>query len=126
MQQERLFHDSLEDALEDVIHALGGPKRVAGELWPSREPRHAAILLRHCLNPERAEKLALDELMWMLKAAAEKDCHVAAHFIARACGYREPEKLNPEDEKARLQREFIAAQQELSRLAARINGIKGS
>lgn len=123
MDQQRLFHDTLEDALEDVVHALGGPKRVAGELWPSKEPRAAAILLRHCLNPDRAEKFALDELMWMLKAASAVDCHVATHFIARQCGYREPEKLNPEDEKARLQREFIAAQRELQSLAARIGGM---
>lgn len=126
MDQQRLFHDTLEDALDDVVHALGGPKRVAGELWPSKEPRQAAILLRHCLNPERAEKFALDELMWMLREAATKDCHVAAHFIARYCGYREPEKLNPEDEKARLQREFISAQRELSRLAERIGAIPGA
>lgn len=121
--QQKLFHDTLEEALEDVIHVLGGPKRVAGELWPSKDPRQAAVLLRHCLNPDRAEKLALDELMLILKAGAAADCHVAAHHIARHCGYREPEKLNPEDEKVRLQREFIAAQRELARLADRIGGL---
>lgn len=118
--QPSLLHDTIEEALGDVLHALGGPKAVAAELWPSKNLQDGARYLRHCLNEDRAEKLALHEVMWLLKAGARAGCHVAMHFINRECGYAKPEPVNPEDEKAKLQREFKASVTQLSTLAARI------
>lgn len=39
MDHPKLFHESLEDALREVIHSAGGPKVVACLLWPDKTPR---------------------------------------------------------------------------------------
>lgn len=120
MHQPSLLHDTLEDALSDVVYALGGPKAVAAELWPGKNPQEGGRHLSHCLTEDRAEKLALGELVWILQEGAKADCHVAMHYLNRQCGYQEPELINPEDEKAKLRREFNSNVEKLSTLAERI------
>lgn len=52
MQHPSLFHESLEDALRDVIQASGGPKIVASRLWPDKAPEAARRSLLDCLNED--------------------------------------------------------------------------
>jgi hypothetical protein len=35
--QQALFHESIQDALREVIRAAGGSKIVGCELWPSQD-----------------------------------------------------------------------------------------
>lgn len=42
------------------------------------------------------------------------------NYIARECGYADPAPIEPEDEIARLQREFVEATKQLGALAAQI------
>lgn len=53
MEQDRLWHDSLEDALTALVYALGGPKQVAADLWPSKSDRVRHNRILHCLDAER-------------------------------------------------------------------------
>lgn len=123
MDQTLLWHDSLAAALEAAVYAIGGPKVVASELWPSKSPQDAARQLHHCLNQDRAEKLSLDEIEWILQRARAAGCHVAMAYLAQRCGYADPQPVEPEDERALLQRQFIEAKDELARLVARMDQI---
>jgi len=123
MDQKPLWHDSLEDALRDVIYALG-PKKAAGDLWPDKDPTHGVRALHHALDPERAEKLSISEIVWLLREGSMNSHHMAMAHLSAVCGYRPPEPTTPEDERAQLQREFIEAKKEFSRLAARIERLR--
>lgn len=121
--QQQLFHDDVWEAVRAVVAALGGAKAVGSRMRPELPADDAGRWLSKCLDRDRAEKLDLDQLLLILKWGREADCHVAMHFIAEAAGYDEPKPANPEDEKARLQREFIAAQRQFQELAARMERI---
>lgn len=116
--QKGLFHDSLEDALAEIVGVCGGRKAFAAAMWESKSARDAHNKLDACLNRERPEKFDLDELLYILRAGRAGGCHSAMAFIARECGYADPVPLEPEDERMRLQREFAASVAQLTRLAS--------
>lgn len=118
--QPALWHDTLSDALRDVVHALGGPKVVASDLWPSKDPADAARLLNKCLDPERAEKLALEEIEWLIVRSRAANVHLAMAYLAMKAGYADPKPIEPEDERAELMREFIEKAQVLEHLGKRL------
>ena len=95
--QQPLWHDTIHDALRALVDALGGPKRVAGELWAGRELGDAQRYLLKCLDTDRSEKLGLDEFVWLLRRGREAGCHVVAEYLAGACLY----ELRPVDPAAR-------------------------
>jgi len=116
-----LFFDTYEDAIRATIDALGGFKRAGNMLWPSMPVDEAGRKLAHSLNPDKREKLSFAELAMIRREARKVGVHILAHYEARDAGYTEPQPLNPEDEAAQLQREFIAAMKSLQLLAARID-----
>lgn len=118
--QPELWTESLEDALRDAVIACGGPKRIAATLWPAKTITDAARLLNHCLDPERAEKLSLGEIVLICRFGKKVGCHTPMHYLAQTLGYQTPAPVDPEDEKARLQREYIEAVHELQRLTRKI------
>lgn len=124
-QQHTLWHDTLEDALRSIVEALGGPKRVAGDLWPSKAVTDAARYLNHCLDVTRPEKLALDEVVWLLKHGSEAGVHTAMAFLAQACGYEPPKRVNPESERDRLMREYIHSVEQQQALVRRLEALHG-
>lgn len=115
--------DSLPDALSDVVKALGGAKAAGALLWPEKEPVDAGKLLRHCLDPDRPEKLSLEQVVLLLKLGRERRCHSAAAWLLQAAGYREPVPVEPEDERATLQREFVEAARGMERIVRRMDGL---
>lgn len=106
MDQQKLWHDCLSDSLHDAVTSLGGPKEVAFMLWPSKDISRSHILLLHSLDAERAEKLSLDEIEMVITKAAERGCHTPMAYLSRACGYKEPETIDPETEAERLRRDM--------------------
>jgi hypothetical protein len=120
MESAALWHDCIEDAIAEACNAMGGRKAVAVLLWPSKPVREAHNRIDACLNPERNEKLSPAELMFIAGKAREVNCHSVIRFLCQECGYQEPVAREPEDEKARLQRDFIKAQQAMSKLAAQM------
>lgn len=123
--QEPLWHDTFEDALRSVAEAYG-PKKLASELWPEKALTDAHRLLLHCLDAERSEKPSPGQIALIIQRGREVGCHTGMAYLAQIASYAEPQPVEPEDEKARLQREFIEAQQELSRLAKRIDRMGGA
>jgi len=125
-QQQTLWHDSLEDALKDAVHTLGGPKAAGHRLWPDKEPEAAARYLNQCLDPERAEKLELSQVLLIMQEAKAADCHTPMYFLADVLGYEPPKPKNPETERERIMREYIKATETLSDLAKRMERIGGT
>lgn len=109
MDQRALFHERIEQAIDEVITACGGRKRFAGEMWPEKSQRDAHNLLDACLNPERREKLSPDQILYVLKRGRAANCHALMRFVNRASGYAEPQPVDSEDQRALIQRNFAEA-----------------
>lgn len=101
MQQADLFHERIEEAMEEVIRAIGGRKAFAVELWPDKAPRDAHNLIDACLNPDRREKFSPSQILLIAKRGASVGCHALLYFMARECGY-DVTPINPKKEVDRL------------------------
>lgn len=105
--QPKLHYEDFNDALHDLVQALGGYKKIGPRLWPEAAPEEAAQKLRHCLNKERREKLSPHQVLLLLRWGREIEFHGAKHFLDDDTGYARSAPMDPETERARLQREFI-------------------
>ena len=126
MLRNHLFHERIEDAISAVIDHCGGRKSFACELYPDKPQRDAHNLLEACLNPERRERLAPSQLMFVMKRGRESGCHDLAVYMMRESGYADPQPVEPEDEVAKMQREFVEATRKLTNLAAKIEATQAS
>lgn len=121
--QMNLMHDSITDSIREVIMALGGFKKVGALMFPEALADHAAGKIRDCLNPDRRERFTPEQLLMIARMGRQAGCHALINYMAREAGYADPQPIDPEDEVARLQREFIEATRALSAMAARIEQI---
>ncbi len=130
MQQIPLVHEDFLAALTTCVQALGGAKRVGVLLRPewSEDPEKASRWLLACLNDKRDEKLSFDQTFKIMREARSIGCHVAMGHIALECGYGDPQPIEPEDEKAALQREFVQMGKAMQGLFARMEraGLKAA
>jgi hypothetical protein len=72
------------------------------------------------LNPDKRERLNPHQLLLLLRLAREAGYHAAKHWLDSELGYEQGRPLDPTDEQAQLQRDFIAAVQTSKRIAERI------
>lgn len=112
--------ESMNDALIECIKACGGSKQVGPVLWPEKTPDQAQRLLLDCLNEDRPNKLAPDQVLHVMRLARAKGCHAGMQYMADALGYSMPAPVEPRDEAAELQRQFIERSAELMKMAERI------
>lgn len=117
---EPLFFEDIEDALRHVVQSIGGPKVVGAKIRPEMEPEKAGRWLADCLNDARREHLTPQQSMLILRMGREAGMHAAMTYMSRQCGYSDPQPVEPDDEVARMQREFVEATKALGALAARI------
>ncbi|MDP4300363.1 hypothetical protein [Leptothrix discophora] len=115
--------ESLNDALVEAVKAVGGSKAAGLALWPAKGMEAAQRHLLACLNPDRPEKLSPDEALHIERLARQRGCHVVAQYRAAELGYAPPVPIDPEDERAQLQREYVEAAREMSRMAQRIEAL---
>lgn len=115
-----LFHESLADALRECIAACGGLKAVGVKLWPEKDADHAGRTLADCLNDGKRDKLSPEQVLLILRMARAHGCHAGMAFICRDLGYSDPQPIEPEDERAALQRQFIESTALLLKMAGRI------
>lgn len=101
-----LFHESIRDAVRSGIAALGGFKVVASMLRPQMEPDRAARWLANALDDARPEKLDIEDIFWILRECRKKGYHAPAEYIGQDIGYQVI-PVEPDDEYAALQRQFI-------------------
>lgn len=116
--------DSLTEALVTCVKACGGSKQVACVLWPEKAPDAAQRLLLDCLNDDRAAHLSPDHVMLVLKLARAKGCHAGFYYMADVLGYSQPTPIDPRDEVAELQRQFVAATQSMAAMVQRMEQLQ--
>lgn len=120
LSQPALFHETLNDALRELVQALGGAKKVGATMRPEKTVAEAARWLLDCLNADRREKLDPDQVLWLLRQGRTIGCHVALNYLCAESGYAPPAPAEPADELTQLQREYIAAVKVLSGLTPKI------
>jgi hypothetical protein len=117
--------ETLNDALIACVKACGGSKQVGPVLWPEKAPDAAQRALLDCLNEDRPAKLSPEQVLLILRLARSKGCHQGMDFIATELGYAPPVPVEPRDEVAELQRQFIEAVRAQAELAKRIERAAG-
>jgi hypothetical protein len=119
MEQINLIIDSLNDAIRDTARAIGF-KRIAKEIWPTKTEEAAARHLNDCLNPDRPQELSTAEMMLIARRGREIGCHILMAYLNADAGYAPPIPIDPDDQKAELQRQYIASVEEQKRINARM------
>jgi hypothetical protein len=123
MQTELPFFDSPEDALKAAVQALGGAKAVGHQLWPDKGVDTSARLLLDCLNPSRAEKLELSQIMRILALAHQQGYHTAAFWFNSNIGY-DARPITPSEEVDRLTTVVESASKTLAGAVAALERIQ--
>lgn len=120
--QNKLFHDSPEDALTTDVLAAGGWKKVGHHLRPDLTPDQAAAWLRACLNVERNEKLSPGQVIDIKRLAKEHDSTATIDYESQLLSYR-VEWITPEDELNELQHRIANNMESLQREIKRANDL---
>ncbi len=115
--------DSVNDALQSAVTALGGFKKVGPALRPELPIDQAAGWLRDCLNAARREKLAPEQMMLVLRMARAAGYHAAMNFVAFDTGYK-ASPVDPQSQEAELQARFVDAVEGLSAIQAQLQRIQ--
>ncbi len=115
MEQAELLvpTDDPYEALRIIIMRLGGAKRVAKRLRPELSLDAAAIWLDNCLNRDRREKFDIDQIDLLVGWGRAIGCHAWMDCLAQRHNYHVT-PVEPEDERARLYRQFIESQKALA------------
>lgn len=117
--QTSLFYDDIYDALRDLVKAAGGPKEVGTKLWPDKSVSMAHTAMLNCLDRNRPEKFSPTQVVMLLKIGRKENCHAAMQYLAGECGY-EVSPVEPKDELAMLQRQYIEAVKLLATITPKI------
>lgn len=120
MQSKLAIFEDIDDALRDVVREMGGTKVVGHWLRPDLAPDAAGAWLKDCLNSERREKLSPRQVMAILRRAHDSGHHQLMEFIAADSGYS-AQAIEPRDELAELQRQFISAVKQSQHIADRLD-----
>lgn len=117
--------ETLNAALIECVRSCGGSKVVGHKLWPEKTVDAAQRHLLNCLNEDKPERLTPDHTLMLMRLARKKGCHAGIEFICASLGYSAPIPLEPRDEAAELQRQFIEATSKLAAMAERIEHLQG-
>jgi len=116
--------DSINDALIALVKALGGSKVVGPMLWPEKMADAAQRLLLDCLNPDRPAHLTPEQMALLMRKARQAGYHAAAEWLMHDLGYAAPVPVEPRDEAADLQRQFIAATAQMAQMMSRMQALQ--
>lgn len=118
------FYESLNDALQATVTALGGYKKVGPAMRPELPSPQAAQWLRDCLNADRREKLSLEQFLLLLRMARDAGFHSLMHFVAGDAGYKAT-PIDAEQQKRALQETIAAGVEQLNRQMAALARLQG-
>lgn len=65
--QMSLHHESITDALREVVQSAGGAKKVGALMFPDMPTEHAASRVRDCLNADRRERFTPDQVLMLIR-----------------------------------------------------------
>lgn len=124
MQQEPLFIEDIYEAARTVAMALGGTKKAGLLLRPDLPADKAGEWFANCVNRTRPEKFSPEQLLFLAREGRRVGCHAIASFVCADSGYAPPQPIEPEDERAQLQREFNENTKRMERMLARLEQLK--
>lgn len=104
--------------------ACGGFKTVGLALRPEKDADSDSRWLHACLDDARPERLTPDQVLFILREGRKAQAHAAINYLLRESGYADAQPIEPEDERAKLQRDFLQGVQHLSQLAARLDKVE--
>jgi hypothetical protein len=116
--------ESLNQVLVECVKASGGSAIVGPKLWPEKPREAAQRLLLDCLNEDRSAKLSPEQVLLILKLSRAKGYHEGIAYILSDVGYAPTTPIEPKDEAAELQRQFIECVSLAERLAQRMERIQ--
>ena len=123
MNQPRLLPEDIWQALRDCISAMGGAKAVGYRMRPELGPEKAGRWLLDCCNSDRAEKLSIEQFIFLLTESRRADCHIAMAYVHEVAGYEPARPRDPAAERAQLQRTFNARAAEMRDLLRRLDAL---
>ncbi len=118
-----LFVEDYYEAIRATVQSLGGFKRVGSDMKPDLAVDAAGRWLADCCNAEKREKLSPTELSYIRRMARQAGVHVLAAFEMRDAGYADPVPVEPEDERAALQRDFIQHTKAMEAMLKRLHSL---
>lgn len=121
--QPPLFCEDIYDALHATVLALGGFKKVGVALRPDMSADAAGRWLADCTNPQNDHELRPSQLAQLRRMGRDTGVHTLMYFEARDAGYAEPIAIDPEDERAELERQVLSGVGELRQLVARLENL---
>ena len=78
--QVPLFVEDLTEAIRATVNALGGYQKVGAELRPEKSVIDAGKWLADCLNPDKRDRLAPDQLAYIRRKARQAGVHILAAY----------------------------------------------
>lgn len=127
-RQQDLWHDTLEEALKAVlvgVYGKGWHTKAAAAMEPTRDPLDRGVWLKNALNPERAEKLGLAEIVWILKIGREHGYHDAMFWLADEVSYHRPAPVTPAERRDALNEEGGHLAERLERIVRELQRVQG-
>lgn len=122
--------EDLNQALRDVVKALGGFEAVGADMYPTKTRKKAGDWLGDQLNPNRDAKLSLEEFETIMLMGRQAGLHTVMHYLAYATHYERPEPSAPSNprtvlierrakiarERLKLDEEELAIQKDIDRM----------
>jgi hypothetical protein len=123
MTQEPLFFEDIYEAIRTDVMAMGGFKRVGAMLWPEKMADKAGEHLNNCLNRTRQEKLDPEQVLFIKREAKKRGSYATLFYEADDVGMTRGQPIEPEDERAKLQRQFIESTRLLEQMVGRMQSL---
>lgn len=112
--------DSFNSVLVDCVKALGGSGKVGPKLYPEKTLEAAQRVLLDCLNPDRPAHLNQEQVFFILRLARDRGIHIGMEWLCNELSYSAPTPIEPRDEVAELQLQFIEAQRAMLDMVQRM------
>lgn len=120
--QTRLFYEDSKDALTCALSESGkAPKAIAAVMRPDLKPDSAKAWLHNCLDPDKNEKLSIDQVIQFINLTKRPDgSNALLEYFCDESSHDRPAIKKAEDELAQLQRAFIQSVEDQKKLVDRI------
>ncbi len=121
MTRNPLNCDSIHQALDELVCAIGGDKspykNIGGELWPSKTQDTAYARLKASLDPNQEQKFSPEEMLYLLRRGRQSGVHVLAMYIMQEAGYEIPVPAAPNSPRVEIMERMKALTDEQLQLA---------